>query len=211
MKSKARSFIYSSVLIVVLSVCVVCAGIGFTSAWLTDSASTTATLTMGKAVSFNLYDAATNGNTTSSIGTQYVNPGEYATFSPVYIQTVADASVCFVRAKIELPANSLFVIDTGKAEGVVGNGQYKWVYHEDETGGYFYLTNGSTLNGTISNLYAVYSNQRYKFQVTNIYASSDADNNDGDNGENATVTVTFQAIQAANYAYGNWEDINWNA
>ena len=210
MKSKTRSFIYSSVLIVVLSVCVVCAGIGFTSAWFTDSASATATLTMGKAVSFSLYDASSNGNTTTSIGTPNVNPGDYATFNAVYIQTIADASVCFVRAKIELPENTVFEVVNNKANAVIGSGvsdSYNWVYRQED--GFYYLTNGTTLNGTVSNLYAVYSTNRYKFQVNNVRAKTTADNDDG--GANATVTVTFQAIQAANYTHTAWSQVTWNA
>ena len=217
MKLKIKSVLYSSVLIIVLSVCFICAGIGFTSAWLTDRASATVTLTMGKAVSFNLYTASSGGSTTDSIGEKDAVPGERIDFDSVYIRPSADASTCYVRAKIDFISNSKlsadnnsFIYTFDEQTQIKGNDStYYWVKDSDN---YYYLVSTNVITG--SNYVGVVSGNNvssYKLQVTGVKVSDNATNTNGNNHDDCEVKLTVQAIQAANYAYENWAQVDWNA
>ena len=208
MKAKKLPIFYRLTLIVVMLTCVVCAGFGFTSAWLTDAASFSTSLTMGKQVSINLYTASSGGTTTSSIGNVSVAPGEIndVNFNPVYIKAGDDTSSCVVRIKLETSGENANLFDISTAT-IESENNYKWIKKIED--GYYYLTTSDGLNQAVTNLSTIVSGDgnSVKIQVNNVKASKNAINTDG--GKSCTITLKVQAIQAANYAYENWSDITW--
>ena len=199
-----RPILYNLILILVLAVCVIGAGVGFTASWLTDSASATTTLTIGKAVAINLYTTNSGNATATSIGDLDAAPGDVVNFNAVYLKANQDTSTCYVRIKLSLAdTNNLYSIANASILGVAES--YYWV----ESGGYFYLANRSVLNldsnNEMTNLVAVTygANVSYKIQVKGVTVNTNAGNNASGTG---TVTVLVQAIQAANHALANWND-----
>ena len=197
MKAKTK-FLYSSILIVVLSACLIFAGMGFTSSWLTDSASANATIRIGKQVAISL--------SADDIGSKSVAPGESVDFNTITISADNDTSACFVRIKVELDTqdtdNALFDISSATIQGdndaILESDRYYWV----KDGGYYYLASQDALNG--SNLKRVYygDNKAYNITLKNVNGATTAENTDG--GKNCSIILKVQAIQAANYTSSNW-------
>ncbi len=199
MKAKTK-FLYSSILIVVLSACLIFAGMGFTSSWLTDSASANATIRIGKQVAISL--------SANNIGSKTVAPGESVNFDTVTVTADDDTSTCFVRIKVELDSldedRNLFDISQVQIEGYYDENDSSNSYYWVQDGDYFYLASQAFLDG--NNLKGVFygDNKSYNITLKNVKGATTASGVDN-SSKSCAITLKVQAIQAANYADSNWD------